>query len=77
MGKNDNELFYVFSINLIAYLRSVGIYREKVTLSETGKKAYWYKNSAELQNAIQEYKENFKLQQFVKALRKIKKEMKE
>ncbi|ABR48992.1 hypothetical protein Amet_2842 [Alkaliphilus metalliredigens QYMF] len=75
MGKNDNVLFYIFSIHLIAYLRSIGIYQEKVTTTETGKKAYWFKNNRELQQHIQDYKGDWELQEFIKALRKIKGEM--
>lgn len=74
--KNHDELYFIFSISLISYLKSKGVHEEKATISdESSKVVYHFKRSDRLFELINEYKDNKELQSFLKQLSKTKQEI--
>ena len=72
----ENELFYIFSINTVAYLRSKGLIPVKIERSDrTNKKMFWFKKDLQFDIAIAEYKRNSELQEFIVALKQVKEEI--
>lgn len=68
----DKELYFVTSIYMNAYLLSKGFEIEKTARLDNGKVALFYKKSNELFEAIDEYKANEELKNFVNCYLKIK-----
>lgn len=72
----QGNLFYIFSIYTIAYLKSIGFVEVKKEKSpQSGKVAYFFENTEELQKALEDYNNDWKLQRFIHAYKVVKDEM--
>ncbi len=65
-------LYFISSIYLNAYILSKGFEIEKTGILDNCKVALFYKKSDKLFNAIQEYKDNKELGEFVTCYLKVK-----
>lgn len=71
----ETNLFYIYSIFTIAYLKSKGFMEAKVEKDNMGKVAYYFDDSEELQKALLEYRQNWELNRFIKYYKQTKSEM--
>lgn len=72
MKENRAELYFITSIYLNAYLLSKGFEVDKTAKLNSGKVALFYKKSDELFEAIDEYKANRELSEFVNSYLQVK-----
>lgn len=72
----QENLFYIFSIYTIAYLKSIGISPVKIEKSDKSNKVmYWYENNEDLKEALNDYNNDWKIQSFINSYKLIKEEM--
>lgn len=71
----ETNLFYIYSIFTIAYLKSKGFMEAKVEKDNMGKIAYYFDDSEELQKALMEYRQNWELNRFIKSYKQVKNEI--
>ena len=72
MEEDEQGLYFISSIYLNAYILSKGFKTEKIAKLDSGKVALFYKKSDELFNAIDNYKDNKELGDFVTCYLKVK-----
>ena len=68
----DNNLYFVTSIYMNAYLLSKGFEIEKTGILHNGKVALFYKNTDKLHKAMADYRNNKELSNFVTNYLKVK-----
>lgn len=68
----DNRLYFITSIYLNAFLLSKDFKVEKTSVLDSGKVALFYADTEELHRAIEDYKNNKELTDFVTSYLKVK-----
>jgi hypothetical protein len=69
---NKEDLHYLMGTNMIAYVKLKGISEEEIEFTEDGKIKYWFKKSDDLFEAIREFKEDEKINDYIKIQNEIK-----
>lgn len=70
-----DNLYYLMSLNVIAYIKMKGFKVDHIEKTDNKRIKYWFKNSEQLQQTIQRYKDNKELKEFVRLLKETKDEI--
>jgi hypothetical protein len=73
----DKEgLYFLMGTHMIAYIKSKGIEEEIIEITDdTGKLKYWFKSTDELFDIIRDFKDDIKIQNFLKCQNEVKMKM--
>jgi len=73
----ENNLFFIYSIYAIAYLKSKGFKEVKISKDNVGRVVYYFEDTEDLQKALLEYRQNWELNRFIKCYKQTKNEIME
>lgn len=70
-----DNLYYLMSLNVIAYVKMKGFKVVKTEKTDNNRVKYWFEDNIQLQQAITDYKNNKELKEFIKLLKETKDEI--
>lgn len=69
-------LYFLMGTHMISYIKAKGVEEVDVEITkDTGKLKYWFKSTDELFDTIREFKEDIKIQNFLKCQNEVKNKM--
>jgi hypothetical protein len=74
-GDHMENLYYLMSLNVVAYLKMKGFKPIKIERTNNNRIKYWFIDSEQLQKTIEEYKQNKELKDFIRLVKETKDEI--